>query len=310
MTLPILAKYTSRLSAALALSVSLLAHPLAAQQNTATLELPDAPMPHLAAYSTSAAQQDTQQDTQQATSQQATTTPAAPPLQEETPEQRKARAAAELKAEESQRMLGILPAFNSVIGGKALPLTAGEKFNLFFKGITDPYQFAIVAVDTGIQEGEDAYPEYHHGIPGLLRNYGAAYADDFDGNLFGNAILPSLLHQDPRYYRLGHGTVLHRLFYSISTTVRCKGDNGKWEPNYSNVFGNLIGGAISNAYYPDSDRGFGLTINRGVTVTAEGAFGALLLEFYPDIAERHKHKKEREAAKKAAEAAAATSTQP
>jgi hypothetical protein len=244
------------------------------------------------------------------TQQQTATPPAAPPLQEETPEQRKARAAAELKAEESQRMLGILPAFNSVIGGKALPLTSGQKFSLFFKSITDPYQFAIVAVDTGIQEAEDSYPDYHHGVPGLLRNYGAAYADDFDGNLFGNAILPSLLHQDPRYYRLGHGTKWHRLFYSVSTTVRCKGDNGKWEPNYSNVFGNLIGGAISNVYYPAANRGLGLTIDHGLTVSAEGAFGALLLEFYPDFAEHHKHKKELAAAKKAAAAAAATSTQP
>jgi hypothetical protein len=297
-TLQLLNRRTSCFSAALVLSVSFFSHPLKAQQNTANLELPDAPTPHLAAYSTSDAQQQT------------ATPSAAPPMQEETPEQRRARAAAELKAEESQRMLGILPAFNSVIGGKAEPLTPGEKFSLFFKSITDPYQFAIVAVDTGIQEAEDSYPDYHHGVPGLLRNYGAAYADDFDGNLFGNAILPSLLHQDPRYFRLGHGTKWHRLLYSVSTTVRCKGDNGKWEPNYSNVFGNLIGGAISNIYYPASDRGIGLTVNHGLTVTAEGAFGALLLEFYPDYAEHRKHKKELAAAKKAAEAAAATSTQP
>ncbi len=279
------------------------AHPLRAQQTTANaatakLDLPDAPTPRLASYSSSETQQQT------------ATPPAAPPLQEETPEQRKARAAAELKAEESQRMLGILPAFNSVIGGQALPLTSGEKFGLFFKSITDPYQFAIVAVDTGLQEAEDSYPDYHHGVPGLLRNYGAAYADDFDGNLFGNAILPSLLHQDPRYYRLGHGSIKRRFWYSITTTVRCKGDNGKWQPNYSNVFGNLIGGAISNVYYPAANRGLELTINHGITVTAEGAFGALLLEFYPDYAEHRKHKKELAAAKKAADAAAATSTQP
>jgi hypothetical protein len=201
-------------------------------------------------------------------------------------------------------MLGFLPAFNSVIGGHAEPMTSGQKFHLFFKSIVDPYQFAIVAVDTGLQEDEDSYPGYHHGIPGLLRNYAAAYADDFDGNLFGNAILPSLLHQDPRYFRLGHGTVMHRILYSASTTVRCKGDNGKWQPNYSNVLGNLIGGAISNAYYPQEDRGLELTVNHGITVSAEGAIGALLLEFYPDIAEHYKRRKER----KVASLAAATST--
>ena len=203
-------------------------------------------------------------------------------------------------------MLGFLPAFNSVIGGKAEPMTPGEKFHLFFKGIVDPYQFAIVAVDTGIQEAQDSYPGYHHGVPGLLRNYGAAYADDFDGNFWGNAVLPSLLHQDPRYFRLGHGTFMHRLLYSMETTVRTKGDNGKWEPNYSNVLGNLIGGAISNVYYPAANRGVGLTIDHGLTVTAEGAVGAFLLEFYPDFAHTYKNRR----ARKAAAAAAADAATP
>jgi hypothetical protein len=276
-----------------------LTRPLAAQQivamSTAPTTLPDAPLPQSnSAYSTSIADPFDAQADQQSTS------PTPPDPQNETPEEHRARAARELKQEESQRMLGILPAFNRVIGGHAEPLTPRQKFGLFFKGITDPYQFAVVAVDTGIQEAEDSYPDYHHGVRGLLRNYGAAYADDFDGNLFGNAILPSLLHQDPRYFRLGHGTFTHRLLYSVATTVRTKGDNGKWEPNYSNVLGNLIGGAISNVYYPAANRGVGLTIDHGLTVTAEGAFGALILEFYPDIAEHYKHRKERKAAALAA----------
>jgi hypothetical protein len=280
-----------------------LAPPLVAQQVVVaaihSLTLPDAPSPPLPEPDSSSLAQSSEQ-------QQATTPLPDVPQAAETREQRKARAAAELKAEESQRMLGILPAFNSVIGGHAEPLTSGQKFNLFFKGIIDPYQFAIVAVDTGLQEAQDSYPDYHHGVPGLLRNYAAAYADDFDGNLFGNAILPSLLHQDPRYFRLGHGTFTHRLFYSISTTVRAKSDNGKWQPNYSNVLGNLIGGAISNAYYPDDDRGLELTINRGLTVTAEGAIGALLLEFYPDIAQHYHNRRERKATASAAAAAPPT----
>jgi hypothetical protein len=285
------------LFASFALSVPLLGQQLA-ESSLIPSTLPDAPLPQASTgISSSIGTDDDQQQ------QQAAPTPSASPQQtapqNETPDQRRARAAAELKQEESQRMLGILPAFNSVIGGHAEPLTPGQKFNLFFKGIIDPYQFAIVAVDTGLQEAEDSYPDYHHGVPGLLRNYGAAYADDFDGNLFGNAILPSLLHQDPRYFRLGHGTIKRRLLYSILTTVRTKGDNGKWEPNYSNVIGNLIGGAISNAYYPAADRGFGLTVDRGMTVTAEGAFGALLLEFYPDIAEHYKNRRARKAAAKA-----------
>jgi hypothetical protein len=267
---------------------------LSAQQLTAsvtdTVNLPNAPVPQLSASWSSSDQ--ASQSTAQAPAPNQDT-------QSESAEQRHAKAEEELKKEESQRMLGIVPAFNSVIGGHAEPLSAGQKFTLFFKSISDPYQFAIVAVDTGIQEAEDSYPGYHHGVRGLLRNYGAAYLDDFDGNLFGNAILPSLLHQDPRYYRLGHGKILHRVLYAASTTVICKGDNGKWQPNYSNVIGNLIGGAISNAYYPAENRGFGLTIDHGLTVSAEGAFGAQLLEFYPDIAahfkRRHQQKLDQQA---------------
>jgi hypothetical protein len=295
------------------------AAPIAAQQAVASasdpLILPNAPTAQISANQTSADYSSSLSDPDAApSSQQQTTAPpsqspqAVTPQTPETPEQHKARHDAELKAEEQQRMLGFLPAFNSVIGGKAEPMTPGEKFHLFFKGIIDPYQFAIVAVDTGLQEAQDSYPGYHHGIPGLLRNYGAAYADDFDGNFWGNAVLPSLLHQDPRYFRLGHGTFRHRLIYSMETTVRTKGDNGKWEPNYSNVLGNLIGGAISNVYYPAANRGVGLTIDHGLTVTAEGAVGAFLLEFYPDFAQHMKNRRAQKAA--AADASSPATTTP
>ena len=214
-------------------------------------------------------------------------TPAAP----ETDQQRHDRAERELKAEEQQRMLGLIPNFNTVLGGSAAPLTSGEKFHLFLKSSIDPFQFFAAGVDAGIEQAEDSYPEYGEGAKGYAKRYGAAFVDGFDGNLFGNAVLPSLLHQDPRYFRLGQGSLKRRLWYSVISTVRCKGDNGNWQPNYSNVLGNLIGGAISNAYYPASDRGLGLTFERGFTVTAEGAIGSLAVEFYPDVINHFRKKK-------------------
>lgn len=94
-----------------------------------------------------------------------------------------------------------------------------------------------------------------------------------------------------RYFRLGHGTKTHRLFYAIATTVICKHDNtGRWEPNYSNVAGNIISGAISNLYYPSSNSGFGQTIANGLTVTAEGTIGGVFDEFWPDISRKLFHK--------------------
>ena len=211
--------------------------------------------------------------------------PASPPqTQPQTPDDPRSQAQRELKQQESQRMLGVVPAFNSVISGHAVAISPKQKFNLFFHSVIDPFQFVVVGADAGLEQAEDQYPEYHYGAAGFARRYGAAYADDFDGNFFGNALLPSLLHQDPRYFRRGHGTIVRRILYSAATTVITHGDNGKLQPNYSNVAGNFIGGAISNAYYPASDRGFGLTIERGATVTAEGALGSLALEFYPDVA--------------------------
>ncbi len=117
------------------------------------------------------------------------------------------------------------------------------------------------------------------------------YLDAFDGTMIGNGFLPALLHQDPRYFRLGHGSATHRLLYAMSTSVICRHDNtGKWEPNYSNVGGNMISGALSTLYYPPNDSGIGLTIGNGLIVTAEGTIGGVFQEFWPDISRKFLHK--------------------
>jgi hypothetical protein len=111
------------------------------------------------------------------------------------------------------------------------------------------------------------------------------------GNTLGNAVLPSILHQDPRYFRLGHGSIVHRMLYSAATSFICKHDNtGKWEPNYSNVLGNMIAGEISTLYYPNSKSGGIQAVETGLTVTFEGTFGAELQEFWPDISRKFFHK--------------------
>ena len=215
------------------------------------------------------------------------------------------------KAEEQQRMLGVIPNFNSVNSSDAAPLTKGEKFHLWYKGSTDPFVFVTAGIDAGIEQAENSYPGYHQGFEGFAKRYGASYADTVDGNLWGNAILPVLLHQDPRYYRLGHGTVKYRLWWAALSTVRCKSDDGRWEPNYSNIGGNLIAGAISNLYYPSSDRGTGLIFERGFTVTAEGSFASIAVEFYPDVIAYYKRRHQRRLLQKAkAEASAPQAAAP
>lgn len=290
----------------------------AAGQSAAIAALPDAPLAldQESSSSLTSAEPQAQTPTQtptQAQSQQQTSS-SSPASQQsgtsETKEQEQQRAQEELKQEEKQRMLGVVPMFNVTSKANSAPLSRKQKFQLMFKSSTDPYIFALTAIDGGLSMAEDEYASYGQGVEGFAKYWGAAYADTFDGNFWGNAVLPAWWHEDPRYYRMGHGSFLKRAAYSASTTVWCKRDSGKWGPNYANVAGNFIAGGISNLYYPSNDRGVGLTFGRGASVTYEGIVGAELAEFWPDIAQhyirKHREKKEREAAQQSAHPAPTT----
>jgi hypothetical protein len=212
--------------------------------------------------------------------------------QPNTQESKHQKAEQEVKEQEHQRMGGIIPEFNVSNHSDAVSLTPAEKFKLQFHAATDPYTFTIAAIVAGFGEANDSDTGFGWGPGGFAKRAAATYGDNVIGNTIGNAILPSILHQDPRYYRLGHGSVRHRFFYAVATAFICKHDNtGKWEPNYSNVLGNLIAGEISNAYYPDGDFGkVGLAVGNGLTVTFEGTFGSTLEEFWPDISRKLFHR--------------------
>ena len=217
---------------------------------------------------------------------QAQQSPTLPP--DETPEQRKARERAEadrqIKAEEKQRIGGIMPNFNVSMGGAFVPLTPGQKWSLSWHTIIDPYTFALAfVIGGGLGEIEDDHRGYNWGPAGYFKRSGASYLDNVDGNLIGNFLLPVILHQDPRYFRKGKGSIVSRVIYSARSTFICKGDNGKTQFNVSNVAGNFISGAISNAYYPADERGASLTIENGIVVTLEGMLGGQLFEFSPDV---------------------------
>jgi len=215
-------------------------------------------------------------------------TPAAQPDSEESKHQ---KAEEQIRQQEHQRVLGIIPAFNISYLNNAVSLTPSEKVRLAFRSAIDPYTFGIAFIVAGLGESKDDNPGFGWGPLGYAKRSGAAYLDAFDGTMIGNAFLPIILHQDPRYFRLGHGTFRHRFLYALATSFICKHDNtGKWEPNYSNVGGNIISGALSNYYYPASKSGIVQTISDGFTVTFEGTFGATLQEFWPDISRKLFHK--------------------
>jgi len=160
----------------------------------------------------------------------------------------------QLKAEEQQRVLSFIPNMYVVYEPHPEPLTARMKFHLAYKSLTNPFFFVRTAGWAGVQQARDDPNEWHQGGEGYGKRLGAGFADAVTGSLISNAILPSLLHQDPRYFYQGTGTKKSRALHAMLAPVICKGDNGAWQPNYSQWGGSLIGYSISTAYYPGSTR--------------------------------------------------------
>ena len=186
----------------------------------------------------------------------------------------------QLHTEEHQRLVGVLPNFFVSYSWTAPPLTTHEKFVLSWHNAIDPGNLALSATTAGVQQAENAFPGYGQGAAGYGKRFGADYADLWAGTFMGGAILPTLFHQDPRYFYKGTGTFRSRFYYSISRAVICRGDNGRWQPNFSGVLGDLSAGAISNIYYPASDRhGAALTLENGLLGVAGDAMNGFVQEF-------------------------------
>ena len=118
----------------------------------------------------------------------------------------------QLKLQEKQRVFGVMAAFNTTANKDALPLTTGQKYQLFFKSATDPWPFVLTAFGAGIDQADNSFPEYGQGMQGYAKRYGAAYTDYFTGNLLGNAVLAGVLKEDPRYFQKGTGSFTSRFF--------------------------------------------------------------------------------------------------
>jgi hypothetical protein len=190
-------------------------------------------------------------------------------------------------------MLGVIPQFGTTSRHDAPPLTPGQKFHLFYKSAFDPVELATVGLQAGIGQAEDEFPEYGQGAAGYGKRYGATLADEVSGGFWANYFYPALLKEDPRYFRLGQGTVGHRLRYALMQEVICHTDRGGRSFAWENLLGAFTTGAVSNIYYPPAERGAGLTMSRSAIAIGYGSLGGLVDEFYPDIARRlfHRHEK-------------------
>jgi len=138
----------------------------------------------------------------------------------------------------------------------------------------------IAGAIAGGQQANNSFPGYGQGAAGYARRFGAAYGDFLIGTYIGNAILPSILRQDPRYFYKGTGTTKSRILYAISRSVMAKGDNGRWQPDYSGILGSLAASGISNLYYPEADRhGFESTVSNTLIGIGTSAAVNILQEF-------------------------------
>jgi hypothetical protein len=178
-----------------------------------------------------------------------------------------------------QRLGGIVPNFYSSYDWNAPPMGAKQKFQLSFRSIVDPVSFLTTAGTAGLQQYRDSFPAYGRGLEGYAKRYGANLANNVTGVLLSRGVYPSIFHQDPRYFYKGTGSIRSRALYAISAAVIARGDDGRWKPNYSHVLGNFSAAAISNLYYPASDRGASLVLFNGLAATGATAFSNLLREF-------------------------------
>jgi len=187
-------------------------------------------------------------------------------------------AAQEVKLEEKQRILRFIPNFYVSYDQNAAPLTAKLKFQLAAKVTFDPITFVGVGIAAASEQAGN-HPNYTQGWKGFGERYGAVYTNGLTDIMIGGAILPSLLNQDPRYFYQGTGTTKSRILHAVSSPFVCRGDNGRPQPNYSTIGGDLASAAISNAYYPPSNRGVGLFLGNFLIGTGQRAAANLAQEF-------------------------------
>jgi hypothetical protein len=168
------------------------------------------------------------------------------------------------------------------------PLTAGQKFKVVGRSLIDPSEFVLIGFVAGLGQASDSNPTYGQGAQGYAKRYGTSYADNAVENFMASAVLPSLLHQDPRYYQLGHGSFVQRAGHALARVVITRTDSGKEQFNYSEVFGAGIAATISTyTYHPESERSFGNVASVWSTQIGWDVVTYMIKEFWPDLRKKH-----------------------
>ena len=195
---------------------------------------------------------------------------------------------------ESRHILGVIPNYKTSPNFDHYePLTSREKFKIASEDSLDPGTFALSAVFGGLGQVTDANKSFGQGAAGFGRYFGASYGDLLIGNYMSEAVFPSILHQDSRYFRRGTGGGYSRFAYAISQIFCTHSDSGGTQFNYSEWLGNATAVAISNAYYPDH-RSAGSSISKLGMQIGLDAVGNVLKEFWPDLQRKFSKKSSNE----------------
>jgi len=216
--------------------------------------------------------------------------PATVPAPTKTAGDEKPAQTAEEKAEQDKRILGVLPNYRTADGTRKFePMDAKGKIRIALKDSFDYPSYVLAAGLALIYQAEDQNPSFNQGVKGYLRRYGTGIGDQVIGNMLTEGFMPSLLHEDPRYFRKVNGSFLSRLGYASTRTLICKNDKGNSTLNVAEILGNGIGASIGAAYYPDG-RTVGQTFDRMGTSIATDTISNILKEFWPDIKRKYWHK--------------------
>lgn len=189
----------------------------------------------------------------------------------------------------SDRILGVIPNFQTVSDPSQVvaPLTSRQKFSLFVKETIDPYTFFSAAMGAGLSQASNGTPQYGDGLASYSQRLGAAYVDMATQNFFSDAVLATVLHEDPRYDRMGPAhSIPRRIYYSLTRLIITRTDSGRARFNFSGVGGMALGIALSNAYYPGKSVSGSVTSGRFDSSMSSSALGNLLPEFWPDFKEK------------------------
>jgi hypothetical protein len=193
--------------------------------------------------------------------------------------------------EKPPRIFWIIPTYKVTESKTPTALTPHQKLRIVLNDLTDPYTIGYTGLMAGIAQANNDFPSYGQGAAGYWKRYGAAYTDQAAAGWFGGFLIPSLLHQDPRYYRMGSGPFRKRFAHSLVRPLITYNDSDGKAFNWSGLLGSLASSGLSNTYYPEEERGVGKTFSRWAMGIPYSVIDHLVDEFGPDLEKKFFGKK-------------------